>query len=248
MDPTTPERVLLDAARSKGKRGLVQLCTTVDAWAPEAQALDLGRRCLEVLLLEPGWEVRILTKNAAVAKDFDLLDAHRDRVRVGLSLTAVPSKQRLMSVIEPTASPISGRLATLRKAHSLGLRTYAMLCPLLPGIADDQKSVHELVRHGIEFGAEEFFVEPVNGRGKGIGQTADALDHAGFKAEATAVRSIRRTEEWSAYARRLLGTVQTELRAVGALGKLRFLLYPKGLTAEDLAWVRKHDAGVKWLG
>ena len=34
-------------------RGLVQVCTTVDAWAPEAQELDLGRRCLEAILPNP---------------------------------------------------------------------------------------------------------------------------------------------------------------------------------------------------
>jgi hypothetical protein len=71
------------------KRGLVQLCTT-DGWAPEAQEHDLGRRCLHALLGQPGWTVRILTKNAVVAKDFDLVGQHRDRVLVGLSLTAPP--------------------------------------------------------------------------------------------------------------------------------------------------------------
>ena len=246
VDPGTPERVLRDAARIR-KRGLVQLCTTVDAWAPEAQEHDLGRRCLEVLLVEPGWEVRILTKNAAVARDFDLIEAHGNRVRVGLSLTAVPSKQHIISVIEPNASPISERIATLRKAHALGLRTYAMLCPLLPGIADDPESVRELVQVGLDVGAEEFFVEPVNGRGRGLVQTAEALDRAGFRAEASAINAVRRAKAWSSYVHRLLEIVQSELRAVGALPRLQFLLYSKRLVSDDLAWIRKHPQGVRWL-
>jgi DNA repair photolyase len=234
VDPKTPERVARDASRIR-TRGLVQLCTTVDAWAPEAQQHDLGRRCLEALLRQPGWEVRILTKNAAVAKDFDLIAAHGDRVRVGLSFTAVPSKQKIISVIEPHASTIAERIATLKKAHASGLRTYAMLCPLLPGIADDQDSVRELVRIGIGFGAEEFFVEPVNGRGRGLLQTTEALEQAGFKAEADAVRAVRQARAWSTYVRRLLATVQAEL-------------YPTRLTDGDLAWIRTHNQGVKWLG
>jgi DNA repair photolyase len=36
VDPTTPERVAKDAQRIQ-KRGLVQLCTLTDAWAPEAR-------------------------------------------------------------------------------------------------------------------------------------------------------------------------------------------------------------------
>jgi DNA repair photolyase len=43
VDPDTPIRVAHDA-RSKRKRGLVQVCTLVDAWSPEAQKYDLGRR------------------------------------------------------------------------------------------------------------------------------------------------------------------------------------------------------------
>src|SRR5208283_4459095 len=71
VDPTMPDRVAIDAANIRPeKRGLVQLCTTTDAWAPEAQKHDLGRRCLEGILGQPGWSVRVLTKNAAVAKDY----------------------------------------------------------------------------------------------------------------------------------------------------------------------------------
>ena len=104
VDPTTPERVARDAKRLQD-RGMVQLCTMIDAWAPEAQAHNLGRCCLEAILVEPGWTVRILTKNAAVARDFDLIEKHRDRVLVGLSLTAAPERQSAISVIEPNASP-----------------------------------------------------------------------------------------------------------------------------------------------
>jgi DNA repair photolyase len=56
IDPEMPEKVARDAKRIR-RRGLVQLCTTVDAWAPEAQQLNLGRRCLEAILAEPGWTV-----------------------------------------------------------------------------------------------------------------------------------------------------------------------------------------------
>ena len=51
--PRLPERVAADAKRLP-KRGMVQLCTTVDAWAPEAQEYDLGRRCLEAILSPAG--------------------------------------------------------------------------------------------------------------------------------------------------------------------------------------------------
>jgi len=103
VDPTTPERVARDARRLH-QQGPVQLCTTVDAWAPEAQRFQLGRRCLEAILAEPDWAVRILTKNAAVANDFDLIGKHKDRVLVGLSLTAPPGKSAVIKAVEPNIS------------------------------------------------------------------------------------------------------------------------------------------------
>lgn len=42
VDPSMPDRVARDAEVIKpANRGLVQLCTTMDAWAPEAQAHDV---------------------------------------------------------------------------------------------------------------------------------------------------------------------------------------------------------------
>ena len=133
VDPTTPERVARDA-RTARQRGLVQLCTTVDAWAPEAKQNDLGRKCLEAILAQPGWTVRILTKNAAVQKDFDLIAQHQPRVLIGLSLTAPPDKTEIIKSVEPSASTIPERMAALEHAHRLGLRTYGMYCPCRRGL------------------------------------------------------------------------------------------------------------------
>jgi DNA repair photolyase len=247
IDPEIPEKVALDA-KKKRRRGRVQLCTTVDAWAPDAKKHDLGRRCLEAILAEPGWTVRILTKNAAVVEDFDLIDEHRDRVLVGISLTGTPEKKSILSVVEPNASSISERLAALQEAHRLGLRTYGMLCPLLIGIADDPIEIDELVRLAKDFGAEEVFAEAVNPRGNGLTKTEDALRENGFVAEADAISKVRRKVHWSPYAAGLIKSIQTAMRRHLNTKKLRFLLYPSGLLDEDLVRIEKDTAGVIWLG
>ena len=247
IDPSIPEKVAEDAKR-KRNRGLVQLCTTVDAWAPDAQEHDLGRRCLEALLAEPGWTVRILTKNAAVAEDFDVIKKHKDRVLVGISLTGTTEKEDILSIIEPNASPISERLAALRKAHRMGLRTYGMLCPLLPGIANDPKQIDTLVRLVKGCGAEEVFSEAVNSRGNGLTKTEKALRENGFVAEAEAISRVRRKVHWSPYVADLIRSLQRAMRKHMTTRKLRFLLYPSGLLDEDLAKVERDKAGVIWLG
>ena len=246
VDPDTPNRVAQDA-RSKRKRGLVQLCTIVDAWSPEAQQYQLGRKCLEAILPQSGWTVRVLTKNAAIKNDFDVIEKYKDRVFVGLSITAPPDRNDVISIIEPNASPIQERIQVLQQAHALGLRTYGMLCPMLPGIADSPGAIDELVNIAVECGAEEIFAEAVNPRGRGLILTQKALEFNGFCKEAASINSVRNRSNWSRYVAGLIRNIQQSVRKLYDINKLRFLLYPNGLTPEDLAQIKQDDAGVVWL-
>ncbi len=246
IDPYTPQRVAHDAKHIKN-RGMIQLCTISDAWSPEAQKYDLGRKCLEAILSEQGWAVRILTKNTAVEKDFDVISKYRDRVLLGLSITATPDKANIISITEPNASPIPERFKVMQKAKTLGLRTYAMLCPLLPGIADSPEQIKELVKTAVDFGAEEIFAEAVNPRGRGLILTQQALEKTGYHNEAKAVEAIRSQTNWSEYVAKLIRNLQQSVRKYSDIKKLRFLLYPKGLTINDLTEIKNDDAGVVWL-
>jgi DNA repair photolyase len=247
IDPETPQRVAKDAKRIRN-RGLVQLCTTVDAWSPEAQQHNLGRKCLEAILAEPGWTVRILTKNAAVIKDFDLIEKHKDRVLVGLSITGTEKKSNIISVIEPNASPIEDRMNVMREARERGFRTYAMFCPLLPGIACETEQIDEFINLATEWASEEIFVEPVNRRGRGLILTEQALRAAQHEKEANAISAIRQRNYWSAYAAPLFRAFQNGLTSRGMLDKLRFLLYTSNLCAEEERLIRANPQGVRWLG
>jgi len=247
VDPDVSKRVKRDARRLR-RRGPIQLCTISDAWAPEAQTLRLGRRCLEAILSEPGWTVRILTKNAAVANDFDLIERYRDRVLVGFSITGTPDQEEVLKAIEPHASPIRKRMAALRQAHAQGLRTYGMFCPILPGIADGPEQLDELISFAGECGAEEIFAEAVNPRGRGLILTQQALREQGHHQQAEAIGAIRARVRWSQYVVTLMNDLQGSVRRLYDINGLRFLLYPSGLTPDDLARIQQDDAGVVWLG
>jgi DNA repair photolyase len=247
VDPTTPERVAHDARKIR-QRGMVQLCTVVDAWAPEAREHQIGRRCLEAILAEPGWSVRILTKNAGVREDFDLIERHRDRVLVGLSLTATPDQSRATAALEPKASTIEERMLAMTEAAARGLRTYGMLCPLLPGIADSPEQIDRLVRFAVDCRVEEIFVEAVNPRGPGLRLCQEALAEAGLPAASAANAAIRKREQWSKYVADLIANVQRSVRRHSDIAKLRFLLYPSRLLPEHVEAIKKDDAGVIWLG
>ena len=246
VDPELPAKLTAESKRIR-KRGVVQLCTTVDAWCPAAQQYDLGRRCLEALLSEPGWTVRILTKNVAVARDFDLIGKHRDRVLVGLSLTGTSSKDAVLAAIEPNASLVSERMAVLRETHQRGLRTYGMLCPLMPGIANSPQDIEVLISFLQDCGVEEVFCEAVNQRGPGLKYTEKALRESGLLVEADMLARIRRAANWSTYVADLIRDLQTAMRSHEMIEKLRFLLYSTKLPPSDKARIDADDAGVIWL-
>jgi DNA repair photolyase len=176
-----------------------------------------------------------------------LIERHRDRVLVGISLTATSAKAALASVVEPFASTIPERMSALREAHKRGLRTYGMLCPLLPGISNQPGDIEELAEFCLEIGSEEIFAEPVNNRGAGLKNTEAALRKAGYATIADAVNQVRSAKAWSWYAVSLLRDLRKVLSARGSLDRLRFLLYPSQLTEADQHTVLKDLTGVKWL-
>ena len=246
VDPTTPERVKRDAVRIKN-RGLVQLCTTVDAWSPEAQEYDLGRKCIEAILSEPGWTVRILTKNAGVLKDFDIIEKYKDRIQLGLSITAIPEKEDVIKSIERNASPITERIAVMKEAANRGIRTYGMFCPLLPGISTKPEEIGQLIQLAESWNTEEIFIEAVNARANGLILTQESLEKSGFKREAAKIQKIRNRKNWNNYVVELIKNVQDGVRKHSDLSKLRILQYPKSLTKESITKIKQNDIGVIWL-
>lgn len=127
---------LLDRELSSARPGLVEVGTSTDPYQPVEARFELTRRCLEVLLRHPGFDVSLLTKSPLILRDIDLLK--RLDAEVGFSLSGFGGA---IGVLEPRAPPTEARLAALRRASSEGLRTFAFLAPVLPGITDRQISI-----------------------------------------------------------------------------------------------------------
>jgi DNA repair photolyase len=246
VDPRAAVRVRRDAC-GKRRRGQVLLCTASNAWAPEAQHFGLGRGCAEAILAEPGWTLRVLTKNAAVCDDFDLFDQHRDRVMVGLSSTFLPTHTEAARAVEPYASPPQQRLEAMIEASRRGLSTFGMLCPLIAPFYQNQADVDEAFKAILPANPQEIFAEPVNARGKGLIHTADALRSAGLKAKAVEVDALRSQERWSAETARLIEMVVDTAERLYEVERLRVLLYPGRLTAEGEQRLRRIAQGIVWL-
>ena len=118
----------------------IAISGNTDAYQPVERKLELTRRCLEVLqrFRNP---VQIITKNALVQRDLDILSdlASHDAAGVAVSITTLDTD--LVRKLEPRTSSPSRRLETVRALSQAGVRTTVLIAPVIPGLTD-----HELPR------------------------------------------------------------------------------------------------------
>jgi DNA repair photolyase len=120
---------LLRQEITKKKRGKVWVSGVCDPYQPLEVKYRLTRQCLEILARN-AWPVIIQTRSPLVLRDIDILTEARD-FEVGFSVTT--ADDRIRTLFEPAAPPINDRIQALDELHRAGIRTYAMVAPVLPG-------------------------------------------------------------------------------------------------------------------
>jgi len=128
VDVKTNAAALLQREIRKKRSGRVWISGVCDPYQPIEKKYELTRRCLEILS-KHGWPVTIQTKSPLVKRDLELLGTFND-IEVGLTITTADDSIR--KIFEPNSPAIDERIETLEKLHSAGLKTYAMIAPLLP--------------------------------------------------------------------------------------------------------------------
>jgi len=120
---------LLEREVTRKPKGRVWVSGVCDPYQPLEKKYELTRKCLQILL-RLGWPVTIQTKSPLVLRDIDTLKG-RDKLEVGLSVTT--ADEEIRKLFEPNAPPIGQRIRTLGQLHITGIRTFAMIAPMLPG-------------------------------------------------------------------------------------------------------------------
>ena len=108
-----------------------------DCYQPVERKLKLTRACLEVLT-EFRNPVAIITKNALVTRDLDLLAelARHQAATVSLSITTLDPEVR--GVMEPRTSPAAARLAAIHQLAAAGIPVSVLVSPVIPGLTDHE--------------------------------------------------------------------------------------------------------------
>jgi DNA repair photolyase len=120
---------LLAREVKKKKAARVWISGVCDPYQIAEEKFMITRRCLDVLA-DNGWPFTVQTKSSLVLRDIDILKK-AGAAEVGFTLTTADEKIR--RIFEPGAPPIKERVEALGKLHCEGVKTFAMVAPILPG-------------------------------------------------------------------------------------------------------------------
>ncbi|MCC6575693.1 MAG: PA0069 family radical SAM protein [Planctomycetes bacterium] len=108
-----------------------------DCYQPIERKLEITRRCLAVMA-EFRNPAAIITKNALVTRDIDILGelAKHNCIAVNVSITTLD--EDLRRTMEPRTSTAEKRLEAVAKLNAAGIPCGVMTAPIIPGLTDHE--------------------------------------------------------------------------------------------------------------
>jgi len=143
--------VLVQQLESKNWQVMpMMLAGNTDCYQPIEAKKKLTRRILEILL-KYRHPVSIITKNALILRDLDLLcelDKY-DLVHVNISITTL--NEQLRQKLEPRTASASKRLDVVKQLSDAGIPVNVMVAPIIPGLNDYE--IPEIIKQSAAAGA-----------------------------------------------------------------------------------------------
>jgi DNA repair photolyase len=154
----------------KRSGGSVWLSSVCDPYQQVESKYKLTRGAIQLMSKYPKFSISILTKNALVLRDLDLLTRIRDRVDVGFTITTFNLEAQ--EIFEPHSSPVDGRIEAARRLNDAGVQTWAFIAPMLPYVTEIE--LEDGLRRLAEAGVKRLMSDRYNARGSIINQTLNA--------------------------------------------------------------------------
>ncbi|MCC9167569.1 PA0069 family radical SAM protein [Pontibacter harenae] len=128
----------------------IMLAGNTDCYQPIEAKKKITRRILEVLL-QYRHPVSIITKNALILRDLDLLQELNklDLVHVNTSITSLDEKLR--QKLEPRTASAAKRLEVVRQLSAAEIPVNVMVAPIIPGLNDSE--IPQIIKQAADAGA-----------------------------------------------------------------------------------------------
>lgn len=129
----------------------ISLSGNTDCYQPIERKMKITRQLLEICL-EYRNPVGVLSKNALVLRDIDIIQelSKHNLVRVFSSITS--TDEDLRRVLEPRTASYRSRLKMIETFSKAGVPTGIMNAPLIPGLND--MHIHDVLKAASEAGAK----------------------------------------------------------------------------------------------
>ncbi|MEZ4810004.1 MAG: PA0069 family radical SAM protein [Allomuricauda sp.] len=144
----------------------IVLSGNTDCYQPAEQKFQITRKCLEVFL-KYRHPVGIITKNALILRDLDILTELNAHQLVGVNISVTSLSEKTRRKLEPRTASIQKRLNTIKILSENNIPVNAMLAPMIPGI--NSHELLQLAKTVAEHGALSFGLTVVRLNGA-IGQ------------------------------------------------------------------------------
>jgi DNA repair photolyase len=115
----------------------IMISGVTDCYQPAEREYKLTRGILEVML-EAHQPVCLITKNALVLRDLDLIAAMAEKNLIGLALSVTTLDADLARTLEPRTATPQARLRAIRELSAAGVPVRAMIAPVIPGLTDNE--------------------------------------------------------------------------------------------------------------
>ncbi len=136
---SAPELLETKIKNKKWKAQTIVLSGNTDCYQPAEQKFEITRKCLEVFL-KYRHPVGIITKNALVLRDLDILKELNKHQLIGINISVTSLSEKTRRNLEPRTVSIQKRLKTIQILSENNIPVNAMLAPMIPGI-----NTHELL-------------------------------------------------------------------------------------------------------
>lgn len=135
----------------------ISLSGNTDCYQPAEKKFRLSRGILEICN-EFNQPVGIITKNAGILRDKELLQQMAEKNLVSVLVSITTFDEDLRRVMEPRTTTAKQRLRVLKELNDAGVRTGVMLGPMIPGLNEHemQRIMEAASEQGAKFSAYTF--------------------------------------------------------------------------------------------
>src|SRR5215470_6770046 len=128
----------------------IGLSGNTDCYQPAEKKFRITRGLLEVCN-EFNQPVGLITKNAGMLRDKELLQEMAGKKLVSILVSVTSFNEDLRRVMEPRTTTAKQRLRTIRELSEAGVRAGIMLGPMIPGL--NEHEMQKIMKAGKENGA-----------------------------------------------------------------------------------------------